>query len=111
MKFSHTHTKALHDKYEAEGAKAVQLFEFALLTLQVKALAGLLRDSGHARKIAQTFAAVGAFTMNALSYTTEEFDPVMQATEAAVLADTKDSISQNGEGLTVGVDGKDARII
>lgn len=111
MKLSHTHTKALHDKYEAEGAKAVQLFEFALLTLQVKALTGLLRDSGHARKVAETFASAGAFTMNALGFSPEEFGPILQATEAAVLADTKDSISQNGEGLTVGVDGKEARII
>lgn len=95
MKFSHTHTNALSGKAAQDGPKAVQMFEFALLTLQVKSLLQLLGDNPHAEKVAHTFSSVGAFAMDALNISPEEFDPVLRATETAVLADTKDTFTLN----------------
>src|SRR5258705_9671186 len=96
FKFTHTHTQTLHDEYAAKGDKQHQLFDFAMLPLEVRSLVSLLRGNAHARKVAETFSSIGAFTMDALNFEVSEFEPVLAAVEKAVLADTKESMAANG---------------
>ena len=115
FKFSHAHTQKLHDEYAAKGDKQHQLFDFAMLTLQVRALVSLLHGNPHARNVAETFSSIGAFTMDALNFETAEFGPVLEAVEKAVLADTKESMAANGVepkdgALVAGING-DTRIL
>lgn len=111
MKFSHTNTKALHAQAEKAGPKAVQMLDFALLTLQVKALAVLLRGTDHQDKVIHTFSSVGAFTMAALNISPEEFDPVLAAAEKAVLSDTAETMRLNGVESKNGEVARNVRVL
>lgn len=83
---SHANLDALSAKYKGD-AKRQALVAFAGMLVQAKALHSIAQGHAVAPLIRDLFSSLGAFTMEQLGWTPEEFNPIMDEFQVAMLAD------------------------